>query len=102
MARSSLSKCVPSGRNSGNITDDMNSTVINGTPRQNSINTTDTDFTIGMVERRPSARRMPSGKDAAMPTEARTRVRVSPPQRLVSTYSSPNIPPEKRKNTMIG
>ena len=39
-ARSSLSKLTPSGRNSGSITEDMNSTVISGTPRQNSMNTT--------------------------------------------------------------
>ena len=36
-ARSSLLKFTPSGRNSGNITDAMNSTVISGTPRISSI-----------------------------------------------------------------
>jgi len=37
----------------------MKRTVINGTPRQNSINTTLNDFTIGIVERLPSAKIVP-------------------------------------------
>ncbi|MCY1428993.1 hypothetical protein D9M71_448940 [compost metagenome] len=79
IARSSLSKLMPSGRNSGSITDDMNRTVINGTPRQNSMKVTQTTRIAGIFERRPSASRMPSGKAPAIPTVAITRVSIRPP-----------------------
>ena len=63
-ARSSLSMVTPAGRNSGSITEAMNSTVISGTPRTNSMKPTETQRTIGIFERRPSASRMPSGNGA--------------------------------------
>ena len=84
---------MPSGRNSGSITEDMNSTVINGTPRQNSMKVTQTTRMAGMFERRPSASTMPSGKAPAMPTVAITRVSIKPPHWLVATLLSPNTPP---------
>ena len=43
------------GRNSGSITEAMNSTVISGTPRTNSMKPTDTQRTIGML-RAPAQR----------------------------------------------
>ncbi len=70
---------MPSGRNSGSITDDMNSTVISGTPRQNSMKVTQRTRMAGMSERRPSASRMPKGKAPAMPTAAITTVSIKPP-----------------------
>ncbi|MCY1435260.1 hypothetical protein D9M71_513490 [compost metagenome] len=93
MARSSLSRFIPSGRNSGNITEDMNSTVINGTPRQNSMVVTQMTLIAGIFERRPSASRMPSGSAPAMPTAAITTVSISPPHWLVDTVSMPRNPP---------
>ncbi|MNZ80704.1 hypothetical protein D3C78_993470 [compost metagenome] len=89
MARSSLSKLMPSGRNNGSITEDMNSTVISGTPRQNSMKVTQTTFTAGMFERRPSASKIPSGKAPTMPTVAITRVSINPPHWLVGTVARP-------------
>jgi hypothetical protein len=47
----------------------------------------------GILDRRPSASRMPSGNEAAMPTLATTRVTSSPPQYCVSTTGNPKMPP---------
>ncbi len=79
---------MPSGMNSGNMTEDMNSTVIKGTPRQNSIKPTQTALTIGICERRPRASTMPMGSEATMPTTAMTKVRNKPPQSGVSMSGS--------------
>jgi hypothetical protein len=46
----------------------MNSTVISGTPRQNSMKITREHLDDRHLERRPSASRMPSGKDTTIPT----------------------------------
>ncbi|MNQ89018.1 hypothetical protein D3C85_1043120 [compost metagenome] len=92
-ARSSLSKDSPSGRNSGSITEDMNSTVINGTPRQNSMKVTQMTLIAGISERRPRASMMPSGKAPTMPTAAITRVSIRPPHWLVETVDMPRKPP---------
>ncbi len=88
--------------NSGNITEDMNNTVINGTPRQSSMKATQKERTTGMSERRPSASTMPIGREATMPTMAITRVSISPPHFGVSTTGRPKLPPESRKNAMTG
>ena len=40
-----------------------NSTVMSGTPRQNSMKTMEEIFTSGRLDRRPKARRMTSGSD---------------------------------------
>ncbi|MNY24923.1 hypothetical protein D3C86_1586680 [compost metagenome] len=93
---------MPSGRNNGSITEDMNSTVINGTPRQNSMKVTQTTRIAGMFERRPSARTIPSGNAPAIPTVAITRVSIRPPHWLVATASRPNTPPCSRHQAMIG
>ena len=61
----------PAGRNSGSMLLAMNSTVMNGTPRTNSMKITLTSRTTGRCERRPSARRTPSGSENTMPTSAR-------------------------------
>ncbi|MCY1421964.1 hypothetical protein D9M71_376310 [compost metagenome] len=57
----------------------MNSTVISGTPRQNSMVVTQMTLIAGSFERRPSASRMPSGNAPQMPTAAITTVSISPP-----------------------
>ena len=62
------------------MTEAMKRTVISGTPRQNSMKVIENILTIGSLERRPSARRMPRGSDTAMPVTAMTRVTRRPPQ----------------------
>ena len=71
----------------------MNSTVISGTPRTNSMKAIETNRTTGSFERRPSASRMPSGSDATMPTMATTSVTRRPPQSGVSTEREPEVGP---------
>ncbi|MNT72362.1 hypothetical protein D3C72_2109530 [compost metagenome] len=56
----------------------------------------------GMVDRRPSASRMPSGSDTAMPTNDSTSVTIRPPQSGVSTKVNPNQPPGSRISARIG
>ena len=99
MARSSLSNETSSGRNSGSITLDMNRMVISGTPRQNSMNITESSLTIGIFVRRPSANMMPMGSDAAMPHNASTSVTRRPPHSAVSTSRSPKSMPMTTSTT---
>ena len=72
-----------SGTNSGSITLAMNSTVISGTPRTNSMKITENSRTAGMCERRPSASRMPIGSENTMPTADTTTVTSTPPHSVV-------------------
>ncbi len=80
----------------------MNSTVISGTPRTVSMKITHSILMTGIFERRPSASRMPSGSDTAMPTKDRTSVTSSPPHSEVSTCGRPNMPPTSRKKATNG
>ena len=57
----------------------INKTVISGTPRQNSINAMDIIRIMGSSERRPSASKMPNGKETTMPVTAITNVTNKPP-----------------------
>ena len=75
----SLSGENRSGTNSGSMTLAMNSTVISGTPRTNSMKLTENNFTTGICDRRPTASRMPSGSETTMPTVATTMVTSMPP-----------------------
>ena len=84
-ARSSASMLQLLGRNSGSMYVAKNNTVISGTPRQNSMKVIENVRTIGSLERRPSASRMPSGSEATMPVTATTSVTSRPPHRCVST-----------------
>src|SRR5262249_11466601 len=79
-----------SGTNNGSITPAMNSTVISGTPRTNSMKIIDNIRTAGMCERLPSASSIPSGNETTMPTEATTMVTSTPPHSTVSTGRNPN------------
>ena len=102
-ARTNLSGEYSSGTNSGSITLAMNKTVTSGTPRTNSMKTTENRRTAGMRERRPSASRMPSGSEQTMPTEATTMVTSMPPHSAVSTGGKPIASqPVSRKNAEIG
>ena len=69
-----------SGTNSGSITLAMNSTVISGTPRTNSMKMTENSRTVGISERRPSASSTPIGSENTMPTVATTTLTRIPPQ----------------------
>ena len=64
-----------------------------GRPRTDSIVTTAPILTAGMVERRASASRMPTGKAIPIATTVRISVTGSPPQDEVGTSSSPRPPP---------
>src|ERR1700691_1151756 len=88
-ARTSLSGSKRSGTNNGSMTLAMNRTVINGTPRTNSMKITDKTRTAGRLERRPSARNMPIGSDATIPTVATTTVTSTPPHSDVETATRP-------------
>ena len=63
----------------------MNSTVMNGTPRTNSMKMTLAARTSGSRERRPSASSTPSGSENTMPTTAVSIVTNTPPHSIVST-----------------
>ncbi len=63
----------------------MNSTVMRGTPRTNSMKPIDAHLAKGIFERRPSASTMPTGNDPVMPTLATTRVTSRPPHSSVGT-----------------
>ena len=81
----------------------MNSTVTSGTPRTNSMKTTENSRTAGMCERRPSANRIPNGSEQMMPTEATTMVTRMPPHSTVSTGCKPIlVHPVSRMNEEIG
>jgi hypothetical protein len=67
----------------------MNSTVISGTPRTNSMNATATHLTTGLSERRAKASRMPSGSENTIPIVATTIVTRMPPHSAVGTIVSP-------------
>ena len=49
---------------------------------------TEKNLTAGIAERRPSASRIPSGREVTMPTVATTMVTRSPPHSAVSTVGS--------------
>ena len=81
----------------------MNSTVTSGTPRTNSMKMTESTRTVGMRERLPSARRIPSGKEHTMPTAATTMVTSTPPHSTVSTGRKPIADhPVSRMNEVTG
>ena len=90
----SLSIKKSSGRNIGNITDDMNNTVIKGTPRQNSINPTEIYLTVGKSDLLPNAKNIPTGKQKIKQKNETINVRDKPPHAPVSTHSRPNAPHE--------
>ena len=108
MTRSSLSKSSPCGRNSGKTFTATNRMVMSGTPRRLSMNTTLTALTAGMLERRPSASTMASGKPITSVPENRIRVSGRPPHWLLSTSGRPRTPPhirvrvEARVNSQTG
>ena len=89
-----LSMKVPSGRNIGNITADINNTVIKGTPLQSSIKPIEIYFIAGKDDLLPKAKITPTGKQKSIANAEIIKVNERPPQAALSTYSSPKLPPE--------
>ena len=69
----------------------MNSTVMKGTPRTISMKPEQMALTIGRLDRRPSARRTPSGSENTMPTSDTSSVTSTPPHRSVVTTGRPYV-----------
>ena len=85
MTRTMMSKLVPGGRKMFSRNEATSSSVISGTPRMNSMKPTQIDLTKNMSERRPSASRMPSGSEKAMPVMPMTIDSMKPPNCLEAT-----------------
>ena len=81
-------------RNIGNITADINKTVIRGTPLQSSIKPIEIYFIAGKDDLRPNAKITPIGKQKSIANAEIIKVNERPPQAALSTYSSPKLPPE--------
>ena len=90
----SLSIKKSSGKNIGNITEDMNKTVIRGTPLQNSINPTEIYLIVGKLDLLPNAKNIPTGKQKINQKTDTMKVKDKPPHAPVSTHSRPKAPPE--------
>ena len=58
---------------------------MSGTPRMNSMKPMESDFTMSMSDRRPSASRMPSGSEKAMPVMPMVTDSMKPPKSLEVT-----------------
>ena len=85
---------VPSGKNIGNITADINNTVMSGTPLHNSMNPIDTYLIAGKDDLLPRARNTPIGKQNNIANADMINVKDKPPHAAVSTYFKPKLPPE--------
>ena len=93
MHLTNLSIKKSAGKNIGNITADINKTVINGTPLQNSINPIDMYLISGKSDLLPRANAIPIGKQKIKQKKEIINVRDSPPHAPVSTQFNPsNLP----------
>ena len=71
----------------------MNKTVINGTPLQNSIKTTEVYFINGSSDLLPRAKAIPTGKQKIKQKNETMKVKAKPPHAPVSTQFKPsNLP----------
>tara|TARA_B100000780_G_scaffold250559_1_gene196758 strand:+ start:2378 stop:2665 length:288 start_codon:yes stop_codon:yes gene_type:complete len=93
---------TPSGKNIGNITADINKTVINGTPLHNSIKPMEQYLTAGKLDLLPRAKNTPIGKQKINAKEETINVKDKPPQAPVSIHLRPNIPPDIKFKAIIG
>ncbi|MNT43636.1 hypothetical protein D3C72_1801200 [compost metagenome] len=96
-ARRNLSTVVPCGMNSGSMIEAMKRMVISGTARMSSMKAMQSVLMTGILDCRPSARMMPSGKDKVMPTTEMMRVTRRPPHFSVGIGVRPKTPPASRK-----
>ena len=101
ITRMSWSSDSAGGRKSCRMMTATNSSVISGTPRITSMKPTAAMRIAGSRERRPSASRMPTGSDKAMPASPATRLSMKPPNLSVGTVSRPN-PPTSRIAAITG
>tara|TARA_B110000285_G_scaffold179421_1_gene202051 strand:+ start:178 stop:507 length:330 start_codon:yes stop_codon:yes gene_type:complete len=93
---------VPSGKNIGNITADINKTVIKGTPLHNSMNPIEEYFIAGKSDLLPKAKKTPIGKQKINAKAETIKVSDRPPHAPVSIHFKPNIPPEMRFRATTG
>ena len=84
---------MSSGKNIGNITEDINKTVIKGTPLQNSINPIEIYLIIGRSDLLPKDKNNPIGKQNIKQKTENITVNDKPPQAPVSTHSKACILP---------
>ena len=78
------------GKNIGNITADINKTVINGTPLQNSIKPIDIYLINGNPDLLPKAKAIPIGKQKIKQKNEIMKVKDNQPQAPVSTQFNPS------------
>jgi len=93
---------VPSGRNIGNITADMNKTVIKGTPLHSSMKPIEEYLIAGKSDLLPNAKKTPIGKQKIKAKAETIKVSDRPPHAPVSIHFKPNIPPEIRFKAITG
>ena len=86
----SLSIKKSAGKNIGNITADMNNTVIKGTPRQNSIKPIEIYLIRGNPDLLPRAKAIPIGKQKIKQKKEIMKVSDNPPHAPVSTQFNPS------------
>ena len=79
MTRKIKSMLVSGGKKKARMTLATNSRVISGTPRMNSIKTTQIHFIIGIFDCRPSANAIPSGIDKLTAMVPNRRLSIKPP-----------------------
>ena len=80
---------MSSGKNMGNITDDINKTVINGTPLHNSIKPIEEYLIAGNFDLRPKAKNIPIGKHNIKAKAETINVSDKPPHAPVSINFKP-------------
>tara|TARA_B100001094_G_scaffold160274_1_gene154997 strand:- start:11 stop:298 length:288 start_codon:yes stop_codon:yes gene_type:complete len=93
---------VPSGKNIGNITADINKTVISGTPLHISMKPMDEYFITGSSDLLPRAKNIPIGKHRINAKAETIKVSERPPQAPVSIHFNPKTPPEINLIPIIG
>ena len=90
MHLTNLSMKKSAGKNIGNITADINNTVIKGTPLQNSMKPIDMYLIKGNPDLLPRAKAIPIGKQKIKQKKEIIKVKDNPPQAPVSTQFKPS------------
>ena len=86
-----LSIKVPSGKNIGNITADINKTVIRGTPLQSSIKPIEIYLIAGNDDLRPNAKITPIGKQKSIANAEIIKVNETADNRVFYSVYKKNI-----------
>tara|TARA_Y100000590_G_scaffold421428_1_gene525097 strand:+ start:364 stop:636 length:273 start_codon:yes stop_codon:yes gene_type:complete len=90
---------MSSGKNIGNITEDINNTVIKGTPLQNSIIPMDIYLIMGKSDLLPKDKKSPIGKQNIKQKNDTINVNDRPPQAPVSTHSRASSLPNSKSSS---